>query len=284
MDIDNRKILIGMVIITLLLFPAVAFTSGALRIALGLLFVLFLPGYALVSALFPRQGNLGGIERTALSFGLSMVVTPLIGLILNYTPWGISVYPILTSVTVFILVASAVAWYRQQRLPPAERFSIAVNISLLQWGKMRSMDKVLSISLVVAILAALGSLGYFIAIPKESERFTEFYILSVDGKAENYPKQVTQGETVELIIGIINHEHEVTSYRIDIAIDSSPVKQIRSKALAHGQKWEEAVSFIPQNSGKSQKVEFWLYKGDKTEPYFEDPLHLYIDVIEPPSS
>jgi len=283
MDIDNRKILIGMVIITLLLFPAVAFTSGALQIALGLLFVLFFPGYALLSALFPRQGSLSGIERTVLSFGLSIAVTPLIGLILNYTPWGISLYPILISVTVFILVASAIAWYRQQRLPPAERFSVAVNISLPKWRKMGSVDKVLSISLVVVILAALGSLGYFIATPKVGEKFTEFYILSVDGKAENYPRQVMQGETMELIIGIVNHEHEVTSYRIDIEINGSQVEQIRSKTLAHGEKWEEVVSFIPQNSGKNQKVEFWLYKDDKTEPYFKDPLHLYIDVSEPPS-
>lgn len=282
MDINNRKILIGMVIITLLLFPAVAFTSGALRIALGLLFALFFPGYTLLSALFPRRDSLGGIERIALSFGLSIAVTPLIGLILNYTPWGISLYPILISVTIFILVTSAIAWYRQQRLSPAERFSVAVNISLPQWGKMRSMDKVLSISLVIAILAALGSLGYVIAIPKESERFTEFYILGIDGKAENYPKQVTQGETVELIVGIINHEREVASYRIDIEIDGSRVAQIRSKTLAHEQRWEEVVSFIPQNSGKNQKVEFWLYKEGKTEPHLKDPLHLYIDVGETP--
>lgn len=270
-----------MVIITLLLFPAVTFTSGALRIALGLLFVLFFPGYTLLSALFPRRGSLGGIERITLSLGLSLAVTPLIGLILNYTPWGISLYPVLISVTVFILVASVVAWYRQQKLLPAERFSITVNISLPQWRKTGGMDKVLVTSLVVFILVALGSLGYLIAIPKESERFTEFYILSVDGKAENYPKQVTLGETVKLIVGIINHEHEVTSYQIDVEIEGSQIKQIRSKALAHGEKWEEVVSFIPQSSGKNQKVEFWLYKDNKTEPYFKDPLHLYIDVNEP---
>ncbi len=284
MDIDNRKILIGIVILTLLLFPAVAFTSGALRIALGLLFALFFPGYTLLSALFPRRSSLSGIERIALSFGLSIAITPLIGLILNYTPWGISLYPILISVTIFILAASGAAWYRQQALPPAERVSMAVNINSPKWGKMGSTDKVLSVFLAVAILAALGSLGYVIAVPKEAERFTEFYILSADGMAENYPKQVTQGEAVELIMGIVNHEQEVASYRIDIEIDGSNIRQIRSKALANEEKWEEAISFIPQNSGENRKVEFWLYKGDKTKPYFKDPLHLYINVNELPSS
>ena len=116
------------VVITLLLFPAVAFTSGGLRIALGLLFVLFFPGYTLLSALFPKRDDLDGIERIALSFGLSIAIVPLIGLILNYTPWGIRLYPILISITLFILIASGIAWYRQRRLAPAQRFGVVMNI------------------------------------------------------------------------------------------------------------------------------------------------------------
>ena len=146
---------------------------------------------------------------------------------------------------------------------------------------MATGDKVLSVCLVVAILVALGSLGYVIATPKEGERFTEFYILGVDGKAENYPRQVALGEPVELIIGIVNREHEVVSYRIDIVIDGIENKEITTKALAHEEKWEEAVSFLPLRSGEEQKVEFWLYKDAKAKPCFDDPLHLYIDVTEP---
>jgi len=127
-DIDNQKILIVIIVITLLLFPAVAFTSGSLRIGLGLLFVLFFPGYALLSALFPKRDNLDGIERVALSFGLSIAIVPLIGLILNFTPWGIRLYPILISITLFILVASGIAWYRQHKLAPTQRFGVIVNI------------------------------------------------------------------------------------------------------------------------------------------------------------
>lgn len=104
MNIDNQKILIAIVAISLLLFPTVVFTSGAFRIAFGLPFVLFFPGYTLVSALFPRRGDLSGIERVALSFGLSITIAPLIALILNYTPWGIRLYPILTSVTLSSLL------------------------------------------------------------------------------------------------------------------------------------------------------------------------------------
>jgi uncharacterized membrane protein len=73
--------------------------SNVLRIIIGLPFVLFFPGYALVAALFPKKGDLGSIERVAFSFGLSIAVTVLVGLILNCTPWGISLYPILLALT-----------------------------------------------------------------------------------------------------------------------------------------------------------------------------------------
>jgi uncharacterized membrane protein len=127
-EIDNQVILIAVVVATLLLFPLVAFTTGGFRIAFGILFALFFPGYALISALFPKQGKLGGIERLALSFGLSIAIVPLIGFILNFTPWGIELYPIVISVTLFILAASVVGWYRQRILEPTQRFRVVIKL------------------------------------------------------------------------------------------------------------------------------------------------------------
>jgi uncharacterized membrane protein len=135
MPISNQKILIAVIVVTLLLFPLVAFTSGVLRIIFGICLVLFFPGYTFLSALFPRKGDLSGIDRIALSFGLSIAVVPLIGLILNYTVWGIRLYPILISITVFILACSAVAWHRQSRLPSEERFSIASKVQIATVGR-----------------------------------------------------------------------------------------------------------------------------------------------------
>ncbi len=284
MKVDNRKILIAIVIITLSLFPAVALTSGALRITLGLPFILFLPGYTLLSALFPKRGSLGGVERVAFSFGLSIAITILIGVILNYTPWGINLYPSLISVTLFVIATTIAAWYRQGALPPDQRFSVTVSFSLPGWGQMAGLDKVLSFSLVIVIMIALGSIGYVMAVPKQEQGFTEFYILSVDGKAENYPKQVMLGQPVELIIGIVNREDVVTSYRVDIIINGIKNNEIRTAALADEEGWEEVISFTPQSLGVEQKVEFWLYKNAEAEPYLEGPLHLYVDVIESSSS
>jgi len=197
MRLDNRKILVGVIALTLLLFPVVAFSTGPLRLALGLLLVIFFPGYTLLSALFPRQDSLGGIEHLALSFGLSIAVVPLIGLILNYTPWGIRLFPILMSIALFIVATSAVGWYRQRRLPAAERFSVTFKTGAPNWGGMTKLDRGLSISLVVAIVAALVSLGYVVAAPKEGEKFTE---LPQATDREKLPPGNSSGCTSRMVI------------------------------------------------------------------------------------
>ena len=141
--------------------------------------------------------------------------------------------------------------------------------------------KILIAILVVAIVAALGYLGYIIINPKPGANFTEFYILNREGEAANYPGQVVSGEPVDIIIEIVNHEYKPTSYRVDITGYSIDNKEMRIDELAHGEKFQEMVSLVPQFAGEEQEVEFWLYKNGELEPYFPDPLRLYIDVIEP---
>ena len=274
-------------ILTILLIVVIAFSPSTIaRIILGLPFLLFFPGYTLMAALFPKKGSLGGVERLALSFGLSIAVVPLMGFVLNFTPWGIRLYPILISLAVFILAASGVAWYRRGKLAPEERFRVSFNIRLPSWQGQSMPDKVLSVVLAVAIVGAIGTLGYVVATPKVGEKFTEFYVLGPDGKAANYTTELKVGEEGRVILGIVNHEQERVSYKVEIWIDGEKAKlraggedrdEIRVE-LEHEGKWEKEVGFVPQKAGEEQKVEFVLYKDG--EPYFEEPLYLWVDVEE----
>ena len=77
-------------------------TSGAalyLRYVFGSILVLFLPGYALIEALYPK-GELEELVRFALSIGLSLALVPLTGLALNYTPWAIRLIPVAIALAV----------------------------------------------------------------------------------------------------------------------------------------------------------------------------------------
>ena len=275
--LQNELLLLNILAI-LLLIIITFFPSNVLRIILGLPFVLFFPGYTLIAALFPKRNALDSIERVALSFGFSIAVVPLIGLILNYTPWGIRLYPILISLTIFIVVTSIVAWYRQLRLAQVERLTVSFNLSLPPWRGQSSVDKILSIILIAAILGVVGTLGYAIAIPKVGERFTEFYVLGLEGKAIDYPRELRVGEEGRVIVGIINREHETVNYWVAVKIDGIRNNQVGPLELEHGEKWEGIVSFTPDRAGDNQKVEFLLYKHGESEPYLK--LHLWVNVKE----
>jgi len=83
------------------------------RYILGSVTVLFLPGYVTIETLYPREKDLGPLERLALSIGLSLAIVPLIGLVLNYTPWGIRLEPIVSSLTMYVIVLVFIGSYRK---------------------------------------------------------------------------------------------------------------------------------------------------------------------------
>ncbi len=86
-----------------------------LRYVLGALFVLYLPGYAIIEALYPKAGELTPLERLALSIGLSLAAVPLVGLALNYAPLGIRLQPVVASLAALTAGAAIAAAYRKYR-------------------------------------------------------------------------------------------------------------------------------------------------------------------------
>ena len=278
LKIKIRDELIPLNLLVLVLIAAIAlFPSNGLRIALGLPFLLFFPGYTLMAALFPQRESIGAIERVGLSFGMSIAVVPLIGLILNYTPWGITLGPILYSIATFIFIMSLTAWFRRKKLTGEKRFFIEFPLRTLGWGGS-IWDKVASIILVLAILGALGTLGYAIAMPKIGEKFTEFYVSGLEGGAEGYPNELVVGDTELVIVGIVNREHEPVTYRVEAVIDGAKNNEVGPVMLEHNGRWEATIGFTPDRLGNNQKVEFLLYKNGGSEAYLT--LHLWINVTD----
>ena len=146
---------------------------------------------------------------------------------------------------------------------------------------MSKLDKALSIFLIAAIVAALGFIIYMAVTPQKGDKFTEFYILSAEGKAQDYPKQVILGEPADILIGVVNHEYQPASYQAKIKVGGIEVSEVNIGTLANGEKWERKISFTPQFAGERQRIDFYLYKNGEDEPYLKEPLRLYIDVISP---
>ncbi|ANF22251.1 DUF1616 domain-containing protein [Thermococcus piezophilus] len=212
---DLLTIIALSLILDLLIFYA---PDSLLRKALGLAFVLFFPGYVFITALFPNRKELDNLERLALSFGLSIAIVPLIGLGLNYTPWGIRLIPILVSLTIFNIAFSIIAIYRRAKAfePWIPWITLEDVKKELEWEESSKLDKALTVILIIAIITSIGTLGYVITHPKPGEAFTEFYILGPEGKAADYPTELRVGQEGRVIIGIVNHEHRNVTYYVQI--------------------------------------------------------------------
>lgn len=262
--------------------------EGTMRLVLGLIFVLFIPGYVLVFALFPMKKTDQGIdviERIALSFCLSVAIVPLIGLALNYSLWGIQLDSILISIFIFIMGIGVIAIYRWIKTCPEERFTINFNISLPK--SKGKLNKLLNIILAIFIIIAVALLVYVIVTPKTGEQFTDFYILGSKGVAEDYPTYLIAGENNGVILGIVNHEGQTINYTIEVwlidqttvfnettqenesvynhmlFIDKITVMLNRTPADIEKRwepQWEYNYTFAINKTGENLKLQFLLFK------------------------
>ena len=269
------------------IYPSII--SGTyLRIALGLGMVLFIPGYALVAALFPGNKDIDGLERVALSFGLSIVVAPLIGLALNFTPWGIRLDPIIVCLTALTVLCVAIASARRLALRPEDRFAVEFGETFKKSKAMvfpadkNWLDRVLTVILILSIITSIAMLAYVATMPRQGEKFTEFYILGRNGTADNFPSDMHPGEQAQIIAGIVNHESRDVPYDLVVRLnDSGNISQLHAERLLlrDNQTWEKMLNITPDRQGRSMKLEFLLFAdGDLDAAYRE--LCLWINVTE----
>jgi len=273
-----------------------AFGEGNL---LAILLVLFVPGYVLVAALFPgsnvqRVPEIDWIERIALSLGLSIAVVPVLGLVLNFTPWGIRFIPIVVTMTLFTVVVGIVAYRRRMRLLPEQRLSATVHLAMGAWKEHGLLDNGLTIALAASIVVAGGTLAFVVLTPPAGKTFTEFYVLGPAGLASGYPTTLNASEAGSVILGIANHETATVNYTVRIDLlgeqlvynDSSGFNEtvevnrttsaMFNVTLADGRNWTYYYTFRINYSGL-WKVEFLLFReGDFSSAYRE--LHLFVRV------
>jgi uncharacterized membrane protein len=201
-------------------------SQTVLRVLFGIPVVLFIPGYALIAALFPGAKDIDSMERVALSFGLSIAIVPLIGLALNYTPWGIRLDPIVVSLTLLTVGLCIAAQFRRALLPPGDRFVVrfaalrhAIAGEFFPQGAAR-LDRALSVILLIAIIAAVATTVFVIVVPKEGEKFTEFFILGEKNMAADYPTLLAVGKTGKISVGIGNHEYRNITYTVETYMET----------------------------------------------------------------
>ncbi|WP_276257067.1 DUF1616 domain-containing protein [Halomontanus rarus] len=216
---------------------------GLLHLVVALPLVLFVPGYALVSVLFPdgvsdeqrsfddaKTGlrnpvtdgrGIDSIERLVLSVVLSLALVPTVALVSSITPWGVTVQPILGGVGLVTITLALVGIVARARCSPDRRYVPSLPAGSLGFSaRGRSAydstnAKVFNVALACSLLFLLASAGYAIANPPQGEGYTEFYVETenVTGETETmYESSYTSGETQDLTVFVDNREHQETTY------------------------------------------------------------------------
>lgn len=265
------------VIITGLLL-VIVFFSDVLRIILGLPFALFLPGFLLTLVLYPRKDELEGLARIALSVGLSIIIVPLIGLVLNYLSWGVRLLPMMLSLIFFDIILIFLSWCRRTNLPEEERFALTFHIGSIKWSNKTKGTKIIHTALLIAVFLLIVTSVLILYSPKTGENYTEFYITSLNNVKTGYPEQLQTGEYGTVKTVIINNEQQKTTYRMEIWVDGDIIQTISPINLENLEKWERNVSFKIEKPKDLAKVDFVLFRdGQDTKPYRQ--LRLLVEIL-----
>lgn len=282
--------------------------GSTLRFVLTVPLLLFVPGYALTIVLFPATAEhhrsnvrwlpdlpgLDGVERAALSFGLSVVLLPVFALSASLL-FGTVRVPIVLLVSVAVLVLLLAGWWRRSRLSADHRFTItAADVGrTIQGGTTGTrMDTGINIFLGVCVVAAVGVFAFGLAAPQQGATYAEFSLgTESDGTfvTSGYQTEFQSGESAQYSVLVENNENRAVTYTVVVQlerVDDGVVELDELDRLSVETSPGETVirdhQVTPTLTGDDLRLTYLLYTGDPPEnpgrESADESLHLWIDV------
>ena len=293
-------ILVGAVGLWAVVIASGEFREMAGREALGLLAVLFVPGYAAAAVLFPAKrprsdtldwigdapfagdGNVTFIERLIIAVGLSVCLVPFIGIGLASSPLSLHASSFLGTIGMVSVVLTVAAVFRRAMVASEQRFNPSlIGFTLETLGRLKTIaiTSKLTLLLIIGFVVAGSGLGIAVLETDQSEQYTEFYLTMEDSGtgadiADAYPDEILQGDTEEVHIGITNNEGERTTYTVVVLLQSlsegGVVQEEEhldsfSVTLDYRETYHEPHSIQPEMTGEDLRVTYLLYTDDQPE-------------------
>ncbi len=253
----------------------------AVRIPLMLPLALFSPGYSITGALYPRRDDLEPLERLGLSFTLSLAALPLIGLALNYSPWGVRWEPLLAFVALLVFLACALGLLHRRLVPAPQRFAPSVRLSPTGSAPLGGAFRT---AITVALLAPVAALAAVLLVllarqPGGAQPYTEFFIVPSAPPGDSFPKQLMVGQQVSVHLGITNREGQDRLYTVSTVVNGT-AREVARRRLGPDERWLQSVGVTLDKAGNRQLLEFDLrVDGSGGRPYRS--VYLWVDVLEP---
>jgi uncharacterized membrane protein len=213
--------------------------TSTLAWAVVLPYSFFVPGYAIVSMLYPSNPTalvpndavdggpadprVGLLGRAVLSIGGSVGVIAVVGITLDFTVFGFQRIPLFTGVALFTLAAVVIAGYRRQRThEPAGVDRAAVRDGLLSIVGRDTTSRVLSLVVLVSVLGAAGG----IAATQTDTPTTRSASLLADadgGGAADYSRDLLVGQATEYTLAVDNGASEPLTGTVIVQLQTAEV-------------------------------------------------------------
>ncbi len=210
-----------------------------LRAALTLPMVLFIPGYALITLMFPRRMP-KAVERVAMSLGLSLAVTVVSGLLLN---WTVGV-----TESAWLVILMAIIWSACMVAAIRRLFADRLLTQPRRYKSLMSMRQFALFGMALVLAVTSVSLARYGEANQPNEPFT---ILSALRDDKNGARQVR--------IAIMNEEIETTDYFLEVLLNGKPVEQRIPVTVSAKAVYTYQLALSESTAGK---VEAQLFKSE----------------------
>ena len=271
-----------------------------LAVVVGLPFVLLVPGYALVSAAFPRAGELspGSDRRTSwlarlgLSVAGSGIAIAVVGGVLDFTVWGFQRSAVVAGLSAFTLLSVGAAWYRRRRLSPADRAGVGFDAVRSRTRSIAVGGGVGSVLLTLLVVVALvGAVGVVANESADDGSVVELYVLGEDESGElvagAYPSTVTVGEPVTVGVGVgttdADFNGRVVATLERVSVDGETVTVRESTRLgtvdvqvSAGETAITRQTVQPSMAGDRLRMTYRLYRGESDTAFRQ--VHFWVTV------
>jgi uncharacterized membrane protein len=292
------------VITTVALAATVSSADGLLLAAVAIPFLLFVPGYALIAALFPDRGSmyqrhrLDGLERTLYAVVASICLAVIVGVNLDFTSWPIRPVPVVSALAAVTYLSTLVSLYRRKALgSEATKSAAQLNTGTNSRTQLNDSGVQLgSIVVAVAIVVALVSVTFVAAQPQRGETYSEFGLLTENNgtlQADGYPEEMALGESNELYFTVTNREQQQTEYVVVVQLTrTAPTGAVMESArlntytetTAPGDTWQQRHTVTPVLEGERLRLTYLLYRDSLPEQPTVDnayrETHIWIDVTQ----
>ena len=288
---------------------AVVFLPGVPAVAgvvVGIPFVLVVPGYAVVSCLFPRagettpraDGRTAWTSRLALSVGASVGAVGAVAGVLDFTVWGFGRESVAAGLVAVTVLAAAVAAYRRGRAPAEARVSVPLSGLLDRARSVGVGGGPAGVLLtVVVVVAAVGAAGVVAEEATSSAPTTELFVLGSDGTDTGadgaYPTNLTVDRPTDVTVGVgvsgsRGLDGTVVGHLERVAVDGDAVTVTRRWEVA---RFDVSVggdertlvdhAVTPPRPGERLRLTYRLYEEGAERPVRQ--VHVWVSVAAPDS-